>query len=130
YEFFTMYAEVDGWEWDGSLEDPMSRLTNPLDIWIVSRVRQLITHVDEHMQAYNLPLAMSEFLPFIEDASNWYVRRSRRRFWKSEDYSDKDNAYPTLHYVLVQLCLFMAPITPFLAADLYQKLFCGESVHL
>jgi len=69
-------------------------------------------------------------LPFIEDASNWYVRRSRRRFWKAGDNTDKNNAYRTLHYVLVQLAQVLAPFTPFLAEELYQKLTGGESVHL
>ncbi len=164
YDFFTMYADVDGWEWDGELVDPMTGssvlsetasrrasagapapgepraadvssstakpVTNPLDVWIISRVHQLTAHVDEHMQAYNLPLAVSEVLPFIEDASNWYVRRSRRRFWKSGDDADKKDAYRTLHYVLTRLSMVMAPFTPFLAEELYQKLTGGESVHL
>ena len=82
------------------------------------------------MDAYDLPAAVKPILPFIEDASNWYVRRSRRRFWKSGDDADKNNAYRTLHYVLVHLAQIMAPFTPFLAEELYQKLTGGESVHL
>jgi isoleucyl-tRNA synthetase len=82
------------------------------------------------MDKYDLPNALKPVLPFIEDASNWYVRRSRRRFWKSEDDTDKNNAYRTLHYVLVQLSQVLAPFTPFLAEELYQKLTGGESVHL
>lgn len=130
YDFFTMYAEVDGWEWDGKHEDPTELCKNPLDTWIISRVHQLTHEVEGHMEAYDIPNAMKPLLPFIEDASNWYVRRSRRRFWKSEDDSDKDEAYRTLHYVLVQLSMVMAPFTPFLAEELYQKLTGGESVHL
>lgn len=130
YDFFTMYAEVDGWEFDGELKDPYGDLVNPLDQWIVSRVHQLIQEVEKHMDAYDLPNALKPILPFIEDASNWYVRRSRRRFWKSEDDGDKNNAYRTLHYVLVQLSIVLAPFTPFLAEELYQKLTGGESVHL
>lgn len=130
YDFFTMYAEVDGWEWNGDLSDPSSELTNPLDQWIVSRVHQLTKHVDENMQEYNIPYTLSEVLPFIEDASNWYVRRSRRRFWKSGDDQDKQMAYRTLHYVLVRLSMVLAPFTPFLAEELYHKLTGGESVHL
>ncbi len=130
YDFFTLYADVDGWEWNGKLEDPGQELTNPLDSWIVSRVHQLTAHVDKHMEAYNIPDAMADILPFIDDASNWYVRRSRKRFWKSEDDTDKNDAYRTLHYVLVQLGMVMAPFTPFLAEELYQKLTGGESVHL
>ncbi|MDB5176935.1 MAG: ileS [Candidatus Saccharibacteria bacterium] len=130
YDFFTLYAEVDGWEFDGQLKDPSEDLTNPLDQWIVSRVHQLNVEVASHMDKYDLPSAVKPILPFIEDASNWYVRRSRRRFWKSEDDIDKNNAYTTLHYVLVQLSMILAPFTPFLAEELYQKLTGGESVHL
>ena len=130
YDFFTMYAEVDGWEFDGDLQDPSDSLTNPLDQWIVSRVHQLAAEVEMHMDGYDLPNATKPILPFIEDASNWYVRRSRRRFWKSDDDADKENAYRTLHYVLTYLCQVLAPFTPFLAEELYQKLTGGESVHL
>ena len=130
YDFFTMYAEVDGWEWGGKLEDPSPDLTNDLDKWIVSRVHQLVREVEKHMDAYDLPNATKPILPFIDDASNWYVRRSRKRFWKSEDDSDKLDAYKTLHYVLTLLSHVMAPFTPFLAEELYQKLTGGESVHL
>src|SRR6185437_13378344 len=69
-------------------------------------------------------------LLFIDDASNWYVRRSRRRFWKSGNDTDKKDAYRTLHYVLVHLSMVLAPFVPFLAEELYQKLTGGESVHL
>lgn len=130
YDFFTMYAEVDGWEFNGDLSDPSESLKNPLDQWIVSRVHQLTKEVEKSMDGYDLQSALKPILPFIEDASNWYVRRSRRRFWKSEDDADKDSAYRTLHYVLVQLSMVMAPFTPFLAEELYQKLTGGESVHL
>lgn len=130
YDFFTLYADVDGWEWDGSYEDPATELSNPLDVWIVSRIHQLIAEVEKYMDAYDIPNAMKSILPFIDDASNWYVRRSRRRFWKSEDDGDKRAAYRTLHYVLVRLAHVMAPFTPFLAEELYQKLTGGESVHL
>ena len=131
YDFFTMYAEVDGWEFNGELKDPLGELTNPLDIWIVSRLHQLVAEVERHMDTYNIPDALSPILPFLDDASNWYVRRSRRRFWKSEDDSDKNDAYRTLHYVLLKLSVLMAPFTPFLAEELYQNLGGGEtSVHL
>lgn len=130
YDFFTLYAEVDGWEYDGTSEDPSASVTNPLDTWILSRLHQLITDVDENMQCYDLPNAVKPILPFIDDASNWYVRRSRKRFWKSDNDTDKENAYKTLHYVLVQLSKVMAPFTPFLAEELFQKLTGGESVHL
>jgi isoleucyl-tRNA synthetase len=130
YDFFTLYADVDKWEWDGKLDDPMPELTNPLDKWIVSRLHQLTGEVESHMDRYDLPNALKPILPFIDDASNWYVRRSRKRFWKSDNDQDKDDAYRTLHYVLVRLSMVMAPFTPFLSEELYRKLTGGESVHL
>lgn len=131
YDFFTMYAEVDGWEFDGELKDPLGELTNPLDIWIVSRLHQLVAEVERHVDTYNIPDALSPILPFLDDASNWYVRRSRRRFWKSEDDGDKNDAYCTLHYVLVRLSYILAPFTPFLAEELYHNLTGDdESIHL
>ena len=131
YDFFTMYAEVDGWEFNGDLSDPLHDLTNPLDIWIVSRLHQLITDVERGLNNYNLQDATKPILPFLGDASNWYVRRSRRRFWKSEDDGDKNDAYRTLHYVLVRLSYMLAPFTPFLAEELYHNLTGdNESIHL
>ena len=174
YDFFTMYAEVDGWEFDGKLVDPLSGqlvsggegfafpakrgqdvqqlaaerpeatdaaaapVTNPLDIWIISRLHELVAEVERHMDTYNIPDALSPILPFLDDASNWYVRRSRRRFWRSskgaagaEDDGDKNDAYRTLHYVLVRLSYLLAPFTPFLAEELYHNLTGdNESIHL
>ena len=131
YDFFTMYAEVDGWEFNGDMSDPLHDLTNPLDIWIVSRLHQLITEVERGLDNYNLQDATKPILPFLDDASNWYVRRSRRRFWKSEDDGDKNDAYRTLHYVLVRLSYMLAPFTPFLAEELYHNLTGdNESIHL
>ena len=131
YDFFTMYAEVDGWEFNGDLSDPLHDLTNPLDIWIVSRLHQLIIEVERGLDNYNLQDATKPILPFLDDASNWYVRRSRRRFWKSEDDGDKNDAYRTLHYVLVRLSYMLAPFTPFLAEELYHNLTGdNESIHL
>ncbi|MDB5159892.1 MAG: ileS [Candidatus Saccharibacteria bacterium] len=130
YDFFTLYAEVDGWEFNGTLEDPSEGLENPLDQWIVSRVHQLIEEIEKNMDGYDIPNAVKPILPFIDDASNWFVRRSRRRFWKSEDDTDKNNAYRTLHYVLVRLSQALAPFVPFLAEELYRNLTDQESVHL
>lgn len=133
YDFFTMYAEVDGWEFDSKKPFTLNPddLTNPLDKWIVSRLHQLNEEVTRNMDGYNIPDALSPVLPFLDDASNWYVRRSRRRFWKSEDDGDKNDAYRTLHYVLLKLSVILAPFTPFLAEELYQQLGGGsESVHL
>jgi isoleucyl-tRNA synthetase len=130
YDFFTMYAEVDKWEWDGKTELHLDSLSNPLDTWVVSRIHQLTEEIDSHMQAYDLPNAMKPILSFVDDASNWYVRRSRRRFWKSGSDADKDQAYRVLHYVLVRLSVVLAPFVPFLAEELYRNLTGGESVHL
>lgn len=130
FDFFTLYAEVDGWEWEGELKDPTPKLTNPLDQWMISRVHQLSKEVDERMQQYDVPNALKPVLSLVDDASNWYVRRSRKRFWKSENDTDKSDAYCTLHYTLVRLSLILAPFTPFLAEELYRKLTGGESVHI
>lgn len=131
YDFFTMYAEVDGWEYGGELVDPLDSLENPLDIWVVSRLHQLVGEVERHMEAYDVPSALAPVLPFLDDASNWFVRRSRRRFWKSEDDGDKTDAYKTLHYVLTRLSYVLAPFTPFLAEELYHNMTGDqESIHL
>jgi isoleucyl-tRNA synthetase len=131
YDFFTMYAEVDGWEYEGPLEDPSKQLSNPLDIWVVSRLHQLVAEVEERVEGYDLQAALRPILPFIDDASNWFVRRSRRRFWKSEDDDDKNDAYVTLHYVLTSLAYLLAPFTPFMAEELYHNMTGdNESIHL
>lgn len=130
YDFFTMYASVDGWECSGKLSDPSKNLENPLDLWIVSRVHKLRNEITENMDAYNIPRALEGVLPFLDDASNWFVRRSRRRFWKSEDDGDKTQAYQTLHYVLSYLALLLAPFIPFLAEELWDKMVGDGSVHL
>ena len=115
YDFFTMYASVDGWEFNGELKDPSKDLENPLDKWIVSRVHELRNEITENMDVYNIPRALEGVLPFLDDASNWFVRRSRRRFWKSE------NGY---------LALILAPFVPFLAEELWSKMVNDGSVHL
>jgi isoleucyl-tRNA synthetase len=124
-------GEVDNWEWRGNASyEILEDLSNPLDIWIVSRMNQLHTEVEEHMDKYDLPNATRPILDFVDDASNWYVRRSRKRFWKTDNDSDKDDAYKTLHWVLLRLSVLMAPFTPFLAEELFLKLTNGDSVHL
>ena len=136
YDFFTMYAEVDGFDSEQAMA--VSEFVNPLDIWLVSRVHQVRNQITEGMEAYNIPAALSSVLEFIDDMSNWFVRRSRRRFWKSEDDRDKLEAYSTLYYVLIYLAKILAPFTPFLAEELYQKMTGAgvvnseipESVHL
>ena len=135
YDFFTMYASVDGF--DSKQAIAVSKLENPLDIWLVSRVYELRNEITKGMEAYNIPSALSNVLLFIDDLSNWFVRRSRRRFWKSEDDTDKNAAYSTLYFVLVYLAKILAPFTPFLTEELYQKMTgvefdssATESVHL
>ncbi len=131
YDFFTLYAQVDDWEYEGSLEDPSDRLKSPLDIWVVSRLHKLVAEVEERTEAYDVQGALRPILPFIDDASNWFVRRSRRRFWKSEDDEDKNDAYLTLHYVLTRLAYVLAPFTPFMAEELYRNMTGDtESIHL
>ena len=130
YDFFTMYASVDGWEFNGELKDPSKNLENPLDKWIVSRVHELRNEITENMNVYNIPRALEDVLPFLDDASNWFVRRSRRRFWKSENGADKLQAYQTLHYILSYLALILAPFVPFLAEELWGKMVGDGSIHL
>lgn len=130
YDFFTLYAEVDQWEWQENEVFSQDELSNILDIWIVARLHQLQAEIEKNMDNYDIPNALKPVLPFIDDASNWFVRRSRKRFWKSDNDNDKQDAYKTLHYVLVRLSLLLAPFTPFLAEELYRKMTGGESVHL
>lgn len=130
YDFFTMYAEVDGWEYDKKTLEAPEKLENPLDKWIIARMYELRNEITENMQGYNIPAALAGVLPFIDDLSNWFVRRSRRRFWKSESTKDKNEAYATLHYVLSYMALILAPFVPFLAEELWQNMMGGESVHL
>ena len=127
YDFFTTYAEVEG------IDSEMLELDlhNPLDIWIISRLYQLRDQITEGMEEYNLPKALENILPFIDDLSNWFVRRSRRRFSRSENEEDKKQAFATLYYVLVYLSYILAPFTPFLAEELYHKMTGDtDSVHL
>ena len=137
YDFFTMYAEVDGWDpkdsWKPSGKTTFGDLKNPLDRWIISRLHELKNEVIEGMDQYNIPKALAGVLPFIDDLSNWFVRRSRRRFWKSEDDGDKAEAYWTLYTVLVKFAAVVAPFVPFLAEELWLNMTGGEegeSVHL
>ncbi len=131
YNFFSIYANIDEWTPDqapGSLSE--------LDRWILSRLNSMLTKVKENLDDYNVYHPTREIESFVDDLSKWYVRRSRRRFWKSEADEDKRAAYSTLYACLKRLTLAMAPITPFLAEALYQRLVRGaepdapESVHL
>lgn len=109
-------------------------LKNPLDKWIIARLHQLKAEVIAGMEEYNIPKALAGVLPFVDDLSNWFVRRSRRRFWKSEETEDKAEAYWTLCKVLTNLARILAPFMPFLAEELWQNLTgdwqSENSVHL
>lgn len=130
YDFFSLYADVDGWEWTPERTNDALKSANVLDRWIIARTHELGEMIEAGMQDYDIPGALRGVLPFVDDASNWYVRRSRKRFWKSENDEDKNQAYLTLHYVLMQLSLLLAPFTPFLSEELYRLLSGGTSVHL
>ena len=130
YSFFVTYANVDGFA-DAEVAYPKS--DNVLDRWIVSSMETLINDVTAAMDDYDLQKSVRPFVKFVEDLTNWYIRRSRRRFWKSTNDGDKLNAYRTLRYVLVQLAKVAAPFTPFIAEEIYTNLKGAsdpESVHL
>ena len=130
YSFFVTYANVDRFH-DAEVVYPES--ANVLDRWIVSSMETLIADVTAAMDVYDLQKSVRPFVKFIEDLTNWYIRRSRRRFWKSTDDGDKLAAYRTLRYVLVQLAKVAAPFTPFIAEEIYTNLKGAgdpESVHL
>ncbi|MFZ5982109.1 MAG: class I tRNA ligase family protein, partial [Patescibacteria group bacterium] len=121
YSFFTLYANVDKWSPEKS-KNYKPKTTNLLDRWIVSELHKLIQEVDQNMEGYDLVRSVKPFEGFVDNLSNWYIRRSRKRFWKSENDDDKNQAYATLHYVLVELAKTMAPFTPFIAEEIYRNL--------
>lgn len=126
-DFFLMYAEVDKWESNSQVPNPV----NILDQWILSKLQGLIDDISKNMDEYNLMHATRPIYEFIDGLSNWYVRRSRKRFWKSENDDDKTQAYHTLYYTLTELTKLMAPFTPFMSEDIYAKLVSeDDSVHL
>ena len=129
YDFFTTYAEIEGLEPKDF--DEAIRIKSPLDKWIIERFYQLRNEITEGMEEYNIPKALENVLPFIDDLSNWYVRRSRRRFSKNDDKEDKMAAFHTLHSMLKMTAIILAPFTPFLSEELYQKItMTDKSVHL
>ena len=131
YDFFTTYAEVDGVDSEELAKFEPVELKNDLDTWVISRLYQLRDEITAGMEKYDIPTALAGVLPFVDDLSNWFVRRSRRRFFKTEDNDDKAEAYGTLYYVLVYLSKILAPFVPFLSEELYQKMTQSEeSVHL
>ena len=135
YSFFATYAAVDNFdpETDGNLEEDFLTI---LDKWILAKMHLLIRDGRKAMDQYNVFIFMKLFELFLDDISNWYVRRNRRRFWKSEDDSDKKAAYATLYHVLVNTIKCLSPILPFTTETVYQNLVkhmhsdTCESVHL
>ena len=129
YSFFVLYANIDGWK-PGEGRRTKEKNESFLDQWIISELNRLILEINAAMEGYDLTKASRLFAPFIDNLSNWYIRRSRKRFWKSESDSDKNSAYHTLYEVLVTLAKLLAPFTPFLAEEIYKNLTDDESVHL
>ncbi len=126
YSFFVTYANIDGWTPSSKLQAPSSKL----DQWIIGELNQLIAEEKEHMEGYDLQKASNAIYEFVDSLTNWYIRRSRRRFWKSEDDGDKASAYQTLYHVLTTLCQIIAPFMPFVSEHIYKSLTGEESVHL
>jgi len=142
YSFLVTYANLDGWSPDvgqiGDLSHPEGsspKSDNQLDHWIVARVNQIIPTVSNALENSDPNSATIELEAFLDDLSNWYVRRSRRRFWKSEHDQDKNTAYATLYHVLVKFTRILAPFLPFITEAIYQNLVRSvyseacESVH-
>ncbi len=135
YAFFVTYANIDGWQ-PGPASKTSEAEESELDRWLVSELHQLIADVTAGLDDYDTLNPARRIETFVEDLSNWYVRRSRRRFWKSEDDADKRSAYRTLHGCLATLSKLLAPFTPFLAEEMYQNLVRSQdsdappSVHL
>jgi isoleucyl-tRNA synthetase len=132
YSFFAMYANIDSFS---GKETPVAFAKRPeIDRWILSRLYSVIDKVFLHMEKYEISRATRIINDFvINDVSNWYVRRNRRRFWKAEMGDDKLSAYQTLHEVLLSVSKLIAPYTPFLSEFLYQNLTNGEaeeSIHM
>jgi isoleucyl-tRNA synthetase len=105
-----------------------------LDRWLIARLNETIQEATKQSDAYQIARAVRPLRDLVDDLSNWYVRRSRRRFWKSEDDVDKHKAYVTLHYVLARMCQLLAPWSPFLSDMMWRELTVGtdeaDSVHL
>jgi isoleucyl-tRNA synthetase len=132
YKFFKLYADIDRWSPSPKLQAPNSK--NVLDLWIIERLKATVAEVTDQADNYQIPRAVRPIRELIDDLSNWYVRRSRRRFWKSKNDNDKAYAYATLHHTLIRLCQLLAPWSPFMAdyiyRDLTRKTDMPASVHL
>jgi isoleucyl-tRNA synthetase len=134
YSFFATYAEVDGF--DPSKTNIMDADLNIMDKWIISKLHLFIKESNEALNGFSSEKMMKNFELFLDELSNWYIRRSRRRFWKSEDDSDKQAAYAVLYEVLTKTIKILAPVIPFVTENMYQNLVKNvdvsmpESVHL
>lgn len=125
YYFLVLYANIDGYK-------PVLRCDskNEMDVYILSKLSESIAFVTADMDEYDIPAACEKVEEFMEILTNWYIRRNRRRFWKSESDSDKRDAYDTLYTVLVNVCKMAAPLIPFAAEHIYKNLTGDRSVHL
>ena len=135
YSFFTSYAAID--KFDPSQKPAGWKPENELDRWVLSELNELVAEVDRCMEGYDPTNAARRIQEFVDRLSNWYVRRSRRRFWRSEEGdADKLSGYATLHTCLVTVAKLMAPLAPFVSEEIYQNLVCSvdpdatDSIHL
>ena len=132
YSFFNTYSKIDKWEPSAQLIEP--KVSNILDKWIISRLSYTVKITTESANQYRISKTIEPIFLLIDDLSNWYVRRSRRRFWKSGNDEDKLAAYQTLYYVLVRLCQLLSPWAPFISDKIYRELTKStelpRSVHL
>ena len=134
YAFFVLYANID--EFDATKYTLEYDKLSVMDKWLLSKLNTLIKTVDNNLENYKITETARELQSFVDELSNWYVRRSRERFWGKEMTQDKINAYMTLHTTLVQFAKIAAPMIPFMAEDIYRNLVCSidktapESVHL
>lgn len=132
YSFFVTYANIDKVTPTGHYFD--SKLpSNPLDAWLLSITQKLISDVSQALDSYDLSAAIDPIVKFIDELNNWYIRRSRRRFWKSENDTDKTEAYESLYVALKTLAQVSAPFVPFITEEMYLNLKTSEdkeSVHL
>jgi isoleucyl-tRNA synthetase len=118
--FFITYASVDGWSPQSSAARPWQERSE-LDRFVLSKLESLVSDVNREMEGYRLYAVVPRLLAFVDTLTNWYIRLSRRRFWKSQDDADKADAYDTLHEVLTTFAKVMAPFMPFLSEFVYQR---------
>ena len=134
YAFFVLYANIDNF--DATKYELNYDSLNVMDKWLLSKLNTVVGQVDDNLANYRIPETARALQEFVDDMSNWYVRRSRERFWAKGMEQDKVNAYMTLYTALVTICKAAAPMVPFITEDIYRNLVCGidksapESIHL